>query len=368
MFLGPHIRKMQLSVSGDSDQNCLLSTLGRRCPSLAHFELVTINSYPDIGRQMESLLPQWGQLETLVIRYLPEEALRIVAALPHLHSLTLSYVVDDHGNTFSPTPGTDVFPALQDLSITANSSILCINLLKAAINCPLVEFKFSLFGLNPPTWHDLFAELYDKSTLAKVEIDDLEIQHNGRYPGTTDELRLLFSLTNLIHLDLETRYGFDIDDAFVYEMAAAWPCIQILNIEATKIFQPFEPQRLTLQGLAPLADHCPDLWDLRLHVNVAQIRSKHFDMCSGSSRSRVQFLGVGRSPISKKSVPWAAVYLSVIFPRLRAVDYTDGYEGHERPAYPDRWSDVNSHLLVYRHVRDRWQNDSRCSNCGLDAT
>ncbi|KAF8870458.1 hypothetical protein BD779DRAFT_537688 [Infundibulicybe gibba] len=371
MFLGPRIREMELNVSGDSVQISLLPTLGTRCPSLVHFELSTPDCYPDIGQQMKSLLSQWGQLETLIIYYLPEESLRIVAALPHLRSFTLSRADDDYGDAFSPTPGTNAFPALQDLSITASSPVLCINILKAAKNCSLKEFTFSLFGTNLTVWRDLFAtlaELCNKGNLTSISVDDLVVQAEEQDPGTADELRLLFPLTGLTRLVFTTRCGFDIDDAFMHEMAGAWPRMHTLNIGAAEIFQPFEPQRLTLQGLAPLAELCPDLRNLTVHINVAHICSNHFDACLGSgSGSCVDYLDVARSPISKESVPWAAAYLSALFPKLRELQYEDDYMGFEQPAYPDRWEDVENHLAVYRHVSGYRGNDSHCSNCALHA-
>ncbi|KAF8895643.1 hypothetical protein BD779DRAFT_1434436, partial [Infundibulicybe gibba] len=180
-----------------------------------------------------------------------------------------------------------------------------------------------------------------------------------------DELRLLLPFTNLTHQVLETRFGFDIDDAFVHEMAAAWPYIHTLNIGVTEISQPFEPQRLTLQGLAPLADLCPDLRDLTVHVNGSHICSNHFDMCSGSE-SRVERLDVGYSSISETSVPWAAAYLSAVFPKLRELDFWD-YGGLEEPGSARRWLEVRNHLVAYRHVSGCGRNDSHCSECGLSA-
>ncbi|KAF8867591.1 hypothetical protein BD779DRAFT_1483164 [Infundibulicybe gibba] len=369
MFLVPSICQVQLSISSDSIQNSPLPILGNRCPSLVHFELSTPDCYPNIGQQMKSILSQWGQLETLVIRYLPEESLQIVAALPHLCDFTLSHVDDDYGNTFSPTPGTDVFPALQRLTITASSPTLCVNLLKAATNCPLEDFTLFLFGLDPPVWRDLFATLAGlcgKGALTAIYIDDLVSQYDEQNPGTADELRLLFPLTGLTYLVLETCCGFDVDDAFMYEVAAAWPRIGTLSIGTTGTFQRFEPQRLTLHGLVPLAELCPNLQSLGVHVNVAHICSNHLYTRLGSnSKSRVRYLNVSRSPIPRKSVPWAAAYLSAIFPELREVEYNDDYGDSEQPAYPDRWSDIENHLAAYHYMSGHRKNDLHCFDCGL---
>ncbi|KAF8887143.1 hypothetical protein BD779DRAFT_1470859 [Infundibulicybe gibba] len=304
----------------------------------------------ELGRQMKSLLSQWSQLETLAVHHLPEESLRIVASLPRLRGLTLS---DDYEDTFTPTPGTKVFPALQDLSIAANSPILCINLLKAAANCPLKTFTFELFReSSPPDWRDLFtalADSCDKGTLTTISISDavhwrLEGQHG---PNTADELRLLFPFTNLIDVSLDTRYGFDIDDAFVHEMAAAWPRLHALSIEALRVGQPLESQRLTLHGLVPLALLCPELRTLKVLVNAAHMCSSHFDLCPGSE-SCVDLLSVGRSPISEVSVPCIAAFLSVLFPKLRCVRaniYEDDCKAEELE-YQVRWSKVQKHLVA----------------------
>ncbi|KAF8887136.1 hypothetical protein BD779DRAFT_530305 [Infundibulicybe gibba] len=373
MFLGPDIRHIRLNVSGDSAaQNSMLPVLAKKCPSLIHFCLYTPEGrcFPDTVRQMKYLLPQWGQLETLAVHSLPEESLRIVAGLPHLRNLTLSHVDNAYyGNSFSPLPGTEVFPALQNLSITANSPVLCASLLKAAPDCPLEEFAFSLFGANPPVWHDLFAalaKLCDKGALTTIRIDDFAVESGGHGPNTTDELRLLFPLTSLRRVLLTMRYGFGIDDAFIPEMAAAWPHIQTLDIEVANVIREFGPQQLTLPGLIPLAELCPELQTLGIHVNATHICSNHFDLCL-DSKSRVKALNVGRSPISETSVPWAAACLSAIFPQVRCLWHHD-FAG-EKPWSEDseRWSEVDRHLAAYSHVSGRWRNDSRCSDCELNA-
>ncbi|KAF8869318.1 hypothetical protein BD779DRAFT_1587631 [Infundibulicybe gibba] len=150
------------------------------------------------------------------------------------------------------------------------------------------------------------------------------------------------------------------------EIAAAWPRIQLLYIGATGITQPFEPQRLTLHGLAPLAKLCPELESLTVHINVAHICPNSFNLGS-DSKSRVNYLNIGRSPISESSVPWTAVYLSTIFPELREVDCCcDGSRGEEQPEYSARWLEVHKHLAAYRYASGHKQNDPYC-NCESDA-
>ncbi|KAF8869317.1 hypothetical protein BD779DRAFT_1807135 [Infundibulicybe gibba] len=365
MFLGPRIRKLDLCINGDSVQNSLLPTLGVKCPSLVYFRLYTLDYYPEV----KPLLTQWSQLETLIIHYLPEESLQIAAGLPHLRNLTLSHADDDYGSTFSPTPGTKVFPSLQSLSITANSPTLCINLLKATSNCQLKEFEFSLFGIDPPIWDDLFATLAescDKDTLTTIRIDDLELECDESWdPRTMDELRLLFPFTSLTHVILRTTHGFDIDDAFMSEIAVAWPRIRTLNIGATGITQLFKLQQLTLHGLAPLAELCPELRKLTVHVNVAHMCPNYFNLCS-DSKSCIKYLNFGRSPISKTSVPWAAVYLSAIFPELRDVDCDhDSYRDEEEPDYPARWSEVHNYLVACHYLSGHRRNGPYC-DCESD--
>ncbi|KAF8887147.1 hypothetical protein BD779DRAFT_1672903 [Infundibulicybe gibba] len=369
MFLGPHIRKMSLRVSDDSIQNSLLSTLGKKCPSLVYFDLYTLDCYPNTGRQMKSLLSQWSQLETLIIRYLPEESLRIIAGLPHLRRLKLYRADDDYGDTFIPIPNTKVFPALQDLSITANSPVLCINILRAATSCLLREFAFSLYGSNPPVWRELFATLVkscDKDTLTTIYINDLAVGHGEPWnPGMTDELRLLFPFTGLRYILFETRYGFNIDDASVREIAVAWPHIRTLNIGVNATVGTIQPPQLTLHGLAPLAELCPELQTLGVYVNAAHICSNHSDLCLGSE-SWVNVLNVGCSPISTTSVPWAAAFLSTIFPELHNL-WTDDWADEGPPSeYSVRWTEVRNHLVAYRHMSGLRRNDSPCPDCEPD--
>ncbi|KAF8887142.1 hypothetical protein BD779DRAFT_530461 [Infundibulicybe gibba] len=243
MFLGSRIRRMELPIFDDPVHNSMLPTLGKRCPLLINFNLRSdVFQYSlDTGRQVKSLLSQWSQLETLSIHHLPEDSLRIVVGLPHLRNLRLkgwSYAGDNYGNTFTPAPGTKVFPALQNLSITTTSSILCINLLKAATSCPLVTFYLSLIGSSLPNWRDLFTTLAkscDKGTLTTILIDGTDVQgEHGHGPNAAYELRLLFPFTNLTDAAIHTSRKFDVEEAFVFEMAAAWPHLHSFSMTTVK--------------------------------------------------------------------------------------------------------------------------------------
>ncbi|KAF8887124.1 hypothetical protein BD779DRAFT_1722443, partial [Infundibulicybe gibba] len=377
MFLGPCVRKIALSLISDPAQISLLPLLGEKYPALVEFSLATEYNL-DIGRQMNHILPRWAQLRKLVIPHLPEESLRVVASLPHLLDLALIRADNVFGDTFSPAPGDSIFPVLQTLSITANSLTLCVNLLRAAINCPLRDFMFHLYEGPVFGWHDLFsalAESCSKATLKTIITSDSGVVDEWETPGTTDQLRPLLSFTNLTNVHLATRYGYNIDDAFMHEMATAWSHLRHLGIGPMGVPQPIEQQRLTLQGLTPLADLCPDLQSVEVQINATHLC---FNSCfnrinldSSPSSSRVEYITVDHSPISKPSVPWAAAYLMAVFPRLRKItwvgeldhddDDDDEAEDEERLAYPKRWREVMDHLAAYGCMRG--QNNSYCSTC-----
>ncbi|KAF8887130.1 hypothetical protein BD779DRAFT_530230 [Infundibulicybe gibba] len=371
MLLGPRIRRISLGLeASDPDQTSLLPLLGKKYPALVQF-ILQANYNPDIGCQINRALSGWDQLQTLTVPHLSEESFRIVAGLPHLLSLVLNRANSRFGDTFSPISGQPVFPVLRKLSVRANTLALCANLLRAATNCPLEDFTFYPTEASAPLdWHDLFsalAESCNKATLTSIRAGDTGIpdeQVEALLAGTTDQLRPLLLFTNLTHVNLGTCYGFNVDDAFIREMATAWPHLRCLDIGTTEMCRPIEQQpQLTLQGLAPLARFCPDLEDLSVYIDATHLCSNHIDLGSSPSDSQVKSLEVYRSPISQSSVPWAASFLSAIFPRLRYVDCDDQLrDGEERVAYPGRWLEVTNHLAAYRHARGH-QQDNACKTC-----
>ncbi|KAF8887127.1 hypothetical protein BD779DRAFT_530149 [Infundibulicybe gibba] len=222
MLLGPRIDAIELRF-GDSKlaKMSTLPMLSEKCPALLHFILHTDYS-PEIGRQMNHVLPGWTQLRTLIVPHLPEESLRVVAGLPHLLKLSLTQVDSKFGDTFSPISSQPVFPILRELYITADTPTLCINLLKVATNCPLEKFALE-YEESTLDWYNIFsalAGLYNKATLKNISVEDNDLQESGA-PRTAGQLRPLLSFTNLTHVQLRTCYGLDIDNAFLHEMAIA---------------------------------------------------------------------------------------------------------------------------------------------------
>ncbi|KAF8887137.1 hypothetical protein BD779DRAFT_530312 [Infundibulicybe gibba] len=343
----------------------LLPMLGEKYPALVQFTLWARYS-PDIGRQMNYILPRWTRLRTLTVPHLPEESFRAIAGLPHLLELTLTKANSKFGDTFSSMSGQPAFPALRRLSIMADTPTLCVNLLRATTNCPLEEFTFWLYEESTSDWRNLFsalAESCNKATLKEIHVEDLAISHGSGAPSTlaTDQLRPLLSFTDLTRVHLSTRHEFTIDSALLREMAAAWPHLQHLDIGAIEIYQPSEQRPpFTLQGLAPLAEFCPDLEDLTVCVDATHFCFNHINLGSCPSDSRVEFLVVHRSPITQSSVPWVAAYLSGVFPRLCKIGWANSNgseEDEEWLAYPKRWLEVMNHLAAYRHTRGHKQDD-----------
>ncbi|KAF8869319.1 hypothetical protein BD779DRAFT_1682338 [Infundibulicybe gibba] len=373
ILLGPRICTIELIFGNPGPAKIsLLPMLSEKYPALVCFILDThYNNFPEIGRQMNYVLPGWTQLQVLIVPHLPEESLRVVAGLPHLLKLSLTEVDSEFGDTFSPIPGQPVFPVLRELHITADTSTLCINLLRAAIHCPLEEFTL-LCGEFALDWYNTFsalAGLYNKATLKNIHVEDFDSFQESGAPRTTDQLQPLLSLTNLTHIYLRTRYGCDIDNAFLREMATAWPRLQDLDIKAFEIFQPTEQQpRLTLQGLAPLAELCPGLENLAIDIDATHFCFNHINLGSRPSDSWVESLDVHCSPIGQSSVPWVAAYLSGVFPRLRKIEWDRSGCSEVPGEQPDskRWQEVMNHLAAYRHIHGHQQDGLYCGACNSD--
>ncbi|CUA69663.1 hypothetical protein RSOLAG22IIIB_04041 [Rhizoctonia solani] len=110
-----------------------------------------------------------------------------------------------------------------------------------------------------------------------------------------------------------------VSDDFLDRAARSWPCLRELDMDPAHSGQTL----VTLQGLAPLARHCPKLRSLQLGIQQDHIHTVfNADLYVQGDVQRVEcslvYLNVGCPPVYSSEA--VAKYLSALFPMLRRVE------------------------------------------------
>ncbi|KAI1786374.1 hypothetical protein LXA43DRAFT_1110108 [Ganoderma leucocontextum] len=268
-------------------------------------------------------------------------ALRHLAELPSL--MILGIKLDDAITApdlaFLREPGKTYFPRLQGLHLGHSRDLSLLSL--------FVEH------VQPTCTHLKNIDLDNREGAHTIEVISLDCWVYPESPGphvlTEDHLRPFFALRQLTCFNLNVRCEFDINNATLERVAAAWPKLTVLGLgpahEATT-------SKVTLDGLIPLARGCLRLkrlgltidaavpmeapidlngpcgsWllhgpaanvDLAMLPNPRIVTPKHFQRKPlDDSENPLEELRLGRSPIRDPAA--VAGFLSCFFPKLKTV-------------------------------------------------
>ncbi|TFK93106.1 hypothetical protein K466DRAFT_479271 [Polyporus arcularius HHB13444] len=206
--------------------------------------------------------------------------------------------------------GGHFFPSLQLLALTTDSLDICEAWLSTIRHKGLNSLTFTVD--NPPTasaLRDFFTKLNDHpahDSLRKIRFSSTtpSTRGNGQHVVTEDTLSPLLRL-DLSVLKLEPGAHIEITDDFVARMARAWPRLRMLELNAEWRRYAFAPS-VTLAGLIPLAQHCPDVGALALAINtdVSAFQAAYEDghrPTGGHSFRQCHMFGVGPSAITREA-------------------------------------------------------------------
>ncbi|KAJ7782571.1 hypothetical protein DFH07DRAFT_791174 [Mycena maculata] len=366
ILVGDKLKSIVLSMQGSKTiRSSLLLSLTTSHPTLTHVEFVTVNNPPMIIQAIHSAICSWNHLEKLRSNTLDLPSMLHLARLPNLKSLRL-----DHFPSYSTTTKelearvASTGPAFAPLRefIVYSDPILDITSFLDVIEPDALD-KIQL-SIEAPTvtedWQTLNASLACKSSKTLTELSlrenfsyDHEIPDSLERMLTTDSLRPLLSFANLVEVAVVAGHGIDLDDAFLEEMALAWPQLQKLDLSPGCQSARYVPQ-ITLAGLIPLAQHCPSLASLALVMNATDVDPfvKEKPGRGITNRSLVD-LNVVESPLTSPGA--VASFLSAIFPNLQRVTTRD--EMARNPLSPDwddnmfHWSTVSTLVQVISSAR-----------------
>ncbi|KAJ7622703.1 hypothetical protein B0H17DRAFT_1289823 [Mycena rosella] len=253
LLVGDKLRSIVVSMHGsEAIRASLLPSLTTFHPKLTHVEFDTlIADRPMIYDAIYSAICSWNHLEKLKFGALNLPAMLHLARLPNLKYLQLSRFPSDSATIreFQAKVASTgaIFAALRELYAP--------RVFHLSIEVPTVT----------EDWQTLNTVLARKSsrTLTRLSLNE-EFSHSHDFIDalermlTTESIQPLLSCPNLVELSVGTAYGIDLDDAFLKQLALALPRLQKLDLSPGCQSARYVPQ-VTLGGLVPLAQHCPNL-------------------------------------------------------------------------------------------------------------
>ena len=179
-------------------------------------------------------------------------------------------------------------------------------------------------------------------SLRRISIRNLPQMHHSR-PAlldptriTGDTLQPLFTLTNLTFVDLNILHcTFDLDDEALLLMAMSWPFLQTLYLGHIAGWH--HVSNITLDGLVPLVECCPELQNLGIVLDATIDPTLHED---GPINDKITHLHLGDSiiePVSESYPCHIAQFLSELFPSLTKI-----YACGRGEAVAEAWDSVEN--------------------------
>ena len=157
---------------------------------------------------------------------------------------------------------------------------------------------------------------------------------------------------NLQVLKLEPGGPIEIDDDFVVRMARAWPRLRVLELNPE--WRRYTVPTVTLAGLIPLAQHCPDVnaFAIPISTDVSAFEEEYeagHRPTGGFSFRQCYMVGVGSSPVDQEADHlMIAGFLSDLCPDLMALQTSWARAGP--PKEDERGLDVEN-----QEMGDSWR-------------
>ncbi|KAG5642546.1 hypothetical protein DXG03_002584 [Asterophora parasitica] len=366
LFLGPDISTISISYQNDDNTVAALSLIASLPERYPNLTAVSFSFRDDVCAVISAAVLRWNGLQRITVESLSPDALTHIASLPSLSALTIGPAY--YGMTLPSALPHSAFPALRNLSIRSEELEFSITFLRLWSTCSLLsgaEFRSNERSLSASTWAEIIGIVADKfspSILTCLRIEDYSESRADIDPATVSEecvvpaksLRPLLAFSNLTTVELSASHGFDIDDAFILDLAITWPRIEYLKFDSECI--PHRRPCATLFSLITLAQYCPLLYTIFININ-ARIIPDIDPNAPKVSLAALQFLNVVHSPISSGDTAKVAALLSDIFPNIETLDsWYKKLRDEEDPPENDhdkRWTEVESLIVTFVGVRNQ---------------
>jgi hypothetical protein len=346
LFLTPGLTHLHLFFDWSTSRVSLLPPLKRLCPSITHLDLGCTADSDGIVDVISNHIFQWEQLEVVEASDLNNQAITRLSTLPRLRKLRCQ--LHDH---WQGTSRNLSFPTLQELSLIAVEAEDCLSFVACLDGAKLSHVSLHLGPEGNYDRHGLLLALQrhvSNSALKEVWLSD-DYDDENVIPG--DILRPLLAFTNLTHLSFCPGSSFATDNSMINDISKACPRLQYLALGECSGSNGHT--RVTLAGLIPLVQRCPNLHHLEIVFDASNpdYRS-HQNQSQSVSNDNIKEISVGDSRITEPSA--VASFLSNIFPELHAIHLLSSssfVEGDEFELIERLWGEARE--LVQRFIKER---------------
>ncbi|KAJ6507435.1 hypothetical protein C8R47DRAFT_94068 [Mycena vitilis] len=369
MLVGRKLQSISLDMDGsETARAALLPFLTTFYPKLTRLEYDSpLTEQPRVSEAICTAIRSLNHLETLTYAGLDLPTLLHLARLPNLSRLDVGRLVfpldspmmgEFQAKVASTGP---VFVALRDFTTFSEPPGHVIKFLDAIDPDALEKVDLEIESpTSTEIWQTVTTSLARKSfkTLRVLSLKESfsyehEIPDKLELMLSTESIQPLLTCANLAEVTLLAGHGINVDDAFLKQMARAWPRLEKLDLAPGCQSARYVPQ-ITLCGLIPLAEHCPRLASLALVLDTTLADPYSSQKPGGGiSNSALRELEVVESPLSLP-IP-VGLFLSAIFPHLESV--TSREEQFRNMLMPDweenmfNWASVGNLVRAFSCAR-----------------
>lgn len=363
LLLGPQIRRLQLAFNPiDFAAQSLIRSIPIICPHLTWFT-VFVHGVHDDHEIRETIWEVFSCCQLTVVRCnlsISQRALQHLASMAALQEISLD--LSGINNIASLSLTQCAFPALRSLELTGK---MATALLDALSSCKLesIKIQFARTVNDAPLMTRFFQVLHARCSHRSLTAFDVAFDRSpvARHLDiNVDMLRPLLSFVNLRKMVIRSCHRFKLDNDFVGAMAKAWPHLRILQLGSYGSWG--GQSNVTLAGLVPLVQHCPDLSRLGLVID-ATVVDHSLDI--PVSNTKLKALREGKSP-DKHAATDAGSSIKES-PKLNSISgwslTIHWFSMEDRVKYRGRWDEVVRLTKIFADVRqmERQKKDG-CSD------
>jgi hypothetical protein len=327
------------------------------CPNIRNLYLLGLPIHPVVTEAVSEMLLACNR-DTLQHFYvdspLAEEACKVLYNLPNLNVL-LAFL---RGPT--SIPESVVLPNLAMLRIEYDHGSDWSQIFHRAT---IGELKSVLFVPSGSAQVDgLLEKFQNLAPSAQDTLSSFYILTAQSWSPNYSSI-LTFTQLKLLRMDFSCHNGCSsqVDDDIVVSIARAMPGLEHLRLGSAPCSN---PTGIALDGLIALANHCPHLSVLCVHLHAEELaQATTRGEQSSSSKHEVTIprtdctltdICVGEAPVSPQAVWTVSLTLLQIFPQIRNIIYTN-----------PQWKSVVESIELSKKIRDHIHRKSKMPPCPL---
>ncbi|KAJ7664492.1 hypothetical protein DFH06DRAFT_1324043 [Mycena polygramma] len=360
--------------------SALDSVVVAQCPQLKDVYISSVDELAGRCQSSSMLVLGLSHLRWLTIPSLDNAGLKHIGRLPNLVYLCLEdqSIIAPFTSTM---PGEVFFNGLVSLGVIGTHLNAIVPLFTLLTHAPLAKIELTIRKIAPASaTAECFRALARQCSTGNTSLASLSVSSAwdpdtrlsntaalASYAVRGPHIRPLLSFVNVTKVDLAPPVGFDLDDGTIADLASAWPHIEELSLCSRGYAN--VPSHVTLSGLLPFAQYCPQLSSLRLVLDASVLPPTWRSRAVAKARvmqTSLCRLRVENSPVCDP-LPVAA-FLSGVFPNLVVVgtawdaQLRNNHDAlHAAPELAEalghhkRWKLISAALCTIRTVRQEDQ-------------